>query len=664
MDYDVFDSDEDNEEIEHFYTTLSKKELANARSRLRGKLKRDTESSKSNATKMANYILSQSKMSSMPIHSKDMEDRRKGSALAVGVSNLSKTVLQSLGINIPVRVTTTRGMHHPPASGHTDFKSMTVHVNPTVYKEHDENTVAELIHLVKGVMYHEGGHNLWTIPYAGLVLKVNKVKEKSVLTMEEFGEEVGRSIDVVDLHRAWNILEDQRMETAMCATSPVMAKYFTTLVLKVVLNYDNVGANWPYIVGRTYLPKDVRLMIRTEAEKHKYAYLIERINECVMRYRRSTDYREMFECVIEFCQYLKLWGVGGSSTDYHDNWATYEGTSIKPSDIPSPGDYELEKPSSDGDSGKAKINVITDFGDSAQESSETHEPNDSSKDGSSDSKSRSAPSSNKSLKELADEEVKNNIDSVPTDEVHEFMSNINEILSEEVLPDESLNTMSPSEIADTKQVCNKMINTLEQLVVQIDPAWQFRLEEGVLDPTTFMTKDIGDTDYWSGLDGIGANGHNLAVSVLLDSSGSMGGLMESLSVAAMGIRKACEYLDIPCTVTTFNDDVRMMSPANKEADFIKASATGGTSPYTALNAMNNQRYDKDSHLVVILTDGEWCDVQDVRPWCSPGRYFVIAGIGWNILETIQDKGADHYVVLDNVMELPKLVTHALVGFFK
>jgi hypothetical protein len=68
--------------------------------------------------------------------------------------------------------------------------------------------------------------------------------------------------------------------------------------------------------------------------------------------------------------------------------------------------------------------------------------------------------------------------------------------------------------------------------------------------------------------------------------------------------------------------------------------------------------------VVILTDGEWSDINDVRPWCVPGRYFIIAGLGWGIEDTIKDKGADHYVVLNNVLELPKVVTHALVGFFK
>lgn len=663
MDYELFSDEEDNEEIDQFYTTLSKKELANARSRLRGKLKRETESARTSASSMANFIIHNAAMKDNPAASKVVNIRRKGSALAIGVSNLSKAVLQSLGVNVPVKISTNPyGPGAPLASGSTDFKSINICINPSIYKEHDEETVAELIHLTKGVMYHEGGHNLWTVPYGGLVTELVKishpVKDRKC-TFDEFGEDKGRVIHVDELHKAWNVLEDQRMETAMCATSPIMANYFTTLVLKVVLNLKNVGSNWPYIVGRTYLPKELRLMVRNAAEEHKYAYLIDRINDCVMRYRRSTDYAEMFECVVEFAQYLSLWGIGGSQTDGHDNWAKFDGTNVKPSSIPTPDTYDLEKPQdkkapSEGDT------IVSPL----KESNEANDSNEAAKPSTDGNKGSSKGNPDKSLEDLVKEEINKNVDAVSKDEVHEFMSQINEVLSREVLPDESINSMSPSEVDDTKQVCTGMINVLEQLVVQVDPSWQFRMEEGVLDPTAFMTKEVGETDYWSGLDGVGGNGHNLAVSVILDSSGSMGGLMEPLSVAAMGIRKACDYLNIPCTVTTFNDDVRMVAPADKDVDFVKVGATGGTSPYTALSAMTNQRYDKDFHLVVILTDGEWNDIENVRPWYSPGRYFIIAGIGWGIENTIKDKGADHYVVLNNVMELPKVVTHALVGFFK
>ena len=658
MDYELFD--DDNEEIDQFCTTLSKKELANARSRLRGKLKRDTDSAKTSASSMANYILNNAATRDNPAASKVVQIRRKGSALAIGVSNLSKVVLQSLGVNVPVKISTKNyGPTTPIASGSTDFKSISISVNPAVYREHDEDAVAELIHLTKGVMYHEGGHNLWTVPYGGLLTELIKlghpIKDRAC-TLEEFGEDKGRIMEVHELHKAWNVLEDQRMETAMCTTSPVMASYFTTLVLKVVLNLDNAGSNWPYIVGRTYLPKEIRLMIREAADGHKYAHLIDRINDCVMRYRRSTDYIEMFECVVEFAQYMILWGVGSSPTDGHDNWATFEGTTVKPGTIPMPEHYELEKPrerknSATGETGVEAPKVSDDASDGGETPSNGN-------------KGSSKGNPDKELENLINDEVTKNTEAVSKDEVHEFMSQINEVLSREVLPDETITRMSPSEVDDSKQVCNGMINVLEQLVVQVDPAWTFHMEQGVLDPTAFMTKEIGDTDYWSGLDGSGGNGHNLSVSVLLDSSGSMGGFMESLSIAAMGIRKACDHLNIPCTITTFNDDVRMVASADMDVDFIKVGATGGTSPYTALSAMTGQRCDKDFHLVVILTDGEWSDINDVRPWCVPGRYFIIAGLGWGIEDTIKDKGADHYVVLNNVLELPKVVTHALVGFFK
>jgi hypothetical protein len=139
--------------------------------------------------------------------------------------------------------------------------------------------------------------------------------------------------------------------------------------------------------------------------------------------------------------------------------------------------------------------------------------------------------------------------------------------------------------------------------------------------------------------------------------------MSEASISAMGIRKACDQLGIPCTLTTFNDDVYMMAEANKSVDYIRVEATGGTSIVNAMMALDDQRSGKTHHLVVILTDGEWLDVKDTRLWAQPTRSITIVGFGNNTSSYVSNKGADHWLVIEDLLELPNIVTDSLVQHF-
>lgn len=669
---------------------FSRKDLVNSRARLRSQINRDQESANKRAQTMARALIEAGNRDA-----KKDPDEDKSQALAYGISNLSAKVLASLKINIPMFFKQSR-MNGRRASARTDFKSITMTVNTAQFDMEDRDSVIDLMYMVKGLVYHEGGHNMWTLPFPKLqeqakppvgtvardIWPHETVGRPGIATT--FGElilkyapEMYPFIDkdlrtnIYKLHEAWNMLEDQRMETAMCATSPIMAKYFTNIVLNIVIN-DNPETSWPYIAGRTYLPKAIRQHVRDLAEAHPHSVIIPEMNDVIMRYRESSKVAEMYECVLLFAELLELWHMGdkrNNSVDAHTFDGDYYHPDIKGITelpiVPKPDNQELEVPKVDG------TITIPSTDHPGEDAPEVPEVNGSSKgedkipekkESGGSSAGAPNPTPSNDFKDEIQKVKKELREAITENEFKAFVSEVNESTHSSVKPDLSVVPMNPSQIKATDEVTNGMRNVLEHLVVQVDPNWVHYQEDGVLDPTAFIMRRPGDTDYWSGLNGDGANGHDLAVSLVLDTSGSMMNSTHKVSIAAVGIRKACDALGIPCTITTFNDDVFMVARADQEIGYPCVRATGGTSVLNAFRALADQRYGKKNHLTVVLTDGEWFDVEDMRPWSDPSRYFLLVGFGMD-KSYLLNKGANQVVVVDEVNELPALVTGALIDYF-
>lgn len=655
----VFDDIEADEELEQFIQShqparMSKKELNNAKARIRGAITREAKASQKRNEEMASYIINHAQQRVMSENTKHSARRRKAHGVLMSVSKLSSTVLSSLDVRVPVHVESSR--YSPIASAFTDFRSINITVNPDTYRDDDKNSLASLIYMTKGLVYHEGGHIKWTTPFNKLI--------------ELAGATHLTAADKYRLTKAWNVLEDQRMETAMCSISPVMGKYFTNIVLNVVLNLGDLGSNWPWIAGRTYLPSDIRQAIRDAAEVRDVHGIVDDMTECIMGYRRSKSASEMLNYVIKFNGYLDLWGSPVRGTDRH-NWdsdTTPSSGTPMPEDIPDAPEQPAERPSPGITNPKRTPDEPSEP--TNPESSDGEAPGDEGRgSGAPASDNKSVPDvdeqrkSEENLKDRIAKETSKNIDSVSEDEINDFVTEVNHNASKGVLSDPTITVMDSEEIKASVEVTNSMLSVLERLVVQVEPTWHSYMEEGVLDPTLFRLRDPGDTNFWSGLDGTGNNGHDLALSVLIDSSGSMGGKMGKVSTAAMGIRKACEQLNIPCTITTFNDDVYMMADANESIDYVRVAATGGTSIINAMMALDDQRHGKTYQLVIILTDGEWSDVTDTRIWAHPTRSITIVGFGMHMTSYISNKGADHWMTIDDLMELPNIVTDSLIQHF-
>lgn len=594
---------------------------------------------------------------------------RTSQAVLYNTALLTHKVLGSFGVNVPIRVSKMDGPSEVPVKAWTDFRSIDVHVDTSKLDIKDLHSVAEFVFMVKGAVYHEGGHNLFTMPFRTLQAMAQGEPYGYGLTGE--WEALTKAYPMQLIHRCWNVLEDQRMERAMVDASPVIANYLTTIVYECVLHPDHLDRALPYITQRKYLDEDIRNFVRDEALATPNAYLVPDVERVVANYCTTNDIKKQIEALLEFVPLMDKWGfLPPTSESIHQHSAT--GAS---SPKPVPEDTEESergesKPTSDkdNDNGNDTDTNDTNEGDTSDQGNDgeglaeseperTDAPPSSTPTDRSDS-SRSRPDLRNKIQEELERLKQSSLN-----EAKQFAASIHEDINSELPRDPTGQVMPNDLVAKADGICNGIINSLSHLLDQTSPSWRFRQEQGVLDPTSYMLRDPGETDYWSGLDGIGNQGYDLSVSVLLDTSYSMCTSDVQLSVAALGIRKACDVIGIPCTVTTWNTSYNMLYRADEDVVPVLISATGGTEPSPMLDHLDAFRYGKRRQLVFILTDGEWEGVNTLGPWSSPGRYIVLVGlrVGW-YTETFTNKNPDAFVQVREVEELPAQFRNALAGF--
>ena len=195
-------------------------------------------------------------------------------------------VLASEGVNASIEVNPIPA--NLPLDAWTDFQR--IHVG---YHLLDDVKLTAAV--LRGLFYHEGGHCRWTVPFTELIdLARTTGADMDALTL---------GYDTRTLHRAWNALEDQRMETAVVSDSPRKAGYFTPMVLsELAPDVNAAAANWPLMVWRRYLPSKVvagarsLFVVANGPQGEQYARNIEQI---VDTYVQSTDPLEMLQAVVD-----------------------------------------------------------------------------------------------------------------------------------------------------------------------------------------------------------------------------------------------------------------------------------------------------------------------------------------------------------------------------
>lgn len=159
----------------------------------------------------------------------------------------------------------------------SDGKTITFNIN----RINDITNVEDIV-MITGLNYHELAHVLYTPRETHTV-----------------GEYVLRN----GFQTAFNILEDQRIETLLTATYPATAAYFTTTFMRYcIAREDQWEQNHVLAYGRRYLPRKVR---EAFAQRFKWQHVREEFEKTIDAYRllnpqRKTHAKKMCSLIRKF----------------------------------------------------------------------------------------------------------------------------------------------------------------------------------------------------------------------------------------------------------------------------------------------------------------------------------------------------------------------------
>lgn len=614
------------------------------------------------------------------------EDLRWAVNLMASVVSNQTAVIRSYGLRQPVnaKVLPTAWWRTARIEAWTDFTSITVNwpqsQMPSRNATHE--SIIDCVAQMRGVLQHELGHILFTTPFPELV----------AATLENESNPWYGAANKSALHRPWNMLEDQRMESAMVKAVPRLASYFTSMTLAHIIDQsddESVSVSWLLLAGREYLPSEVRSLSRQAFDQRHDQSGVNASTEwltIVNDYKRATTHEGLIAAVIAAKAFLERVlpnGEGGNGTTEHKPRGGYEPPSedeqdpskgaTEPEDDESAGDSPAEGEGDDGESDEGEPQSAGDSdddgdeGDEGQNSGESTSESDSAEDATNEATGSTSQGRSKSLKEVIEQAHEQAKQEVRQDkENHSVVADAYEHSnSGGSLADATFSgtDMTPEQVDSAHRTAVGMEQALSDFVTASQPVWMSHQERGIIDPIAFRTKAVGDTDYNRALVGEASSGLNLHVSMLCDVSVSMqGDPMVALSEAIYATAIACQRLGIGTSFTLWSDRSETYRIwRDTEATPTMWEPLGGTDPTIALDDLEGHNEEgADDHLVLIFTDGAWGDEAeyDLQKWAAPGRHFVLVRYGaWNA----PSYGADEVVDIRSIDQLPMELTRAIAG---
>lgn len=630
------------------------------------------------------------------------DDDYKTKLLAEAIRNVTSVVSASFGLDQPVKYDYHQGSSlQRVLSARTNLKEIQLLINQRRLTDYSEAGIRKSIALLKGATYHEVAHCKWT-------------KNWHTYPFPD-------GFKLWDYFSAWNLLEDGRIETLLVQKSPIIRSYLLPLIYEVVLNNMggsvDVAGGMPFLIVRSYLPKGFqRSAIRQCQIEGRDMSLVSEMLNVSRAYQACDTWEAQIPHIIEFDRLMKLWSPGDPATGRGDGEGVptpvgkhdemdenpsdnYEPVLVpvdkfdendwKHDDLTNPTTTQIDKPSdkpnNEGEEeDKSEGEESSEDENSAGDDSPTSSNTDKAQDDQDDSASQSSESTNEdadtgkgattgnqewiprqqTIDEIhkAFEEAVN--ESVSTYELNEVMGQFNESLRRELRKTFVESEVWTSERQTTvSSLTLGMINALETIVVTPDPSWKYNMDDGsILDLEAFTNRDIGDDSYWIDKDGTGERGHDLAVSLMLDCSGSMDWNLDKLGMVAYAIRKACDHFNIPCTTSVFGSNGYLLWGPNDEPVQATMPNLGGTNVADCLLDIPNQRCDKTRHLVVILTDGEWGDVEALPPFVTNSETTLLVGFSVPV-GSLTKRRPDVAVSIGDLLDLPSEVEKGIARFF-
>jgi hypothetical protein len=466
-------------------------------------------------------------------------------------------------------------------------------------------TDPEVVLSTKGLILHETGHIMLT-PREGSNL-VKRVKADS-------------------LWSAMNALEDQRLETFMTHKFSNVGDWLTAVIVKHLLAKPaQYSVAFPLIHGRKYLPVNVRKELQRLYEQPKDAVEIASIVDeyIVLNLGDPKTYDRAYELIKRFDELIRNlpnpnpdepWGPRGWSRVQDPNGHTH-----RPE-----GEYKSSsnKPMNKADQEKIMKRVAQAMDAERQEYGDDVGMTDPLAAGNGDDPSEQAgdgASGNGNDSRLTDL-LKQEIDQVLKSKAKEIANTIKQFNGDVELDGKPMKApkrpdwsrpMVPSQPA--MQAAKSFGRELAELKAQHDPGWNRRVDQGKLDVQRY-SQGVDFDECFDEWDMGREDAVDIECVILLDTSPSMGQMMDGAYESMWAIKRALDKVNASTTVVKFDHKAELLYAANERADhrYRYAGMGSSTEPEKSLQyarsvLANSNRAIK---LCISITDGAWYDTKD------------------------------------------------------
>lgn len=470
-------------------------------------------------------------------------------------------------------------------------------LNTSVLKNYDDQDIIPL----HGVNYHEVCHILYS---------------------PRSGSEIMKWAFEGDYMHAFNVLEDQRIETLFTARFPSTRAFLEASNLRYVLDlaeYDgkytatnkmNIRLAYMLTHGRKFLDIRLRNQLRSVFQEHYGRAATQQIADIVDQYR-TLAFPKDYDAAKELISALKKIM---DKAYIHNPVGPCGGREPLSKGRPDPGsaqnnDVERAK-SQDGDSSpEDNGNDQTDNAPSSGDESMNEDKSGTERDW-----EHFADDEMASVKEQLSKQINDLLDNISSNK--SVLAETKEFRQAVRLNERSMNSLrrhSHNDYSIEPEIiaaARSFGDALRELEQEADPAWLYEKPHGKLNIQRAMHADINDFDKLFDQWYEGDDVCDIEAAVLLDCSGSMQYRMADANAATWSIKRGLERIGSRVTVLTFNEFSRLLYSADEKAAPSTArvvGANGGTNPRRALEEaeyiMSTSR--KATKIVFIVTDGWW-----------------------------------------------------------
>lgn len=474
-------------------------------------------------------------------------------------------------------------------------------------------SIDDLIRL-SGLNYHELAHVLYT-PRQSTMIVASVRKE--------------------GLHDAFNLLEDQRIETLLTTVYPSTIPYLVSTFMRFCIRSEHAwNVNYALVYGRRYIPADVRAEFKRRFVRQD---LIAEFESIIDEYRKlifaqGTD--DGLRLIRQYENLLRQLSRLPEDPNGHSNGSRPEVSAgrnapLKEQREASASVDEMDKQlqeeddaqGSDGDSGDDSdhgddTDGTGDNGGTPSNSDASDGDEDAGEGGAGDQGGgvidASKQDGNKDMLETF-EDIARQFESLP-DVIEDAASKQRAIVHSNGDLDSTFDSKRAKECAVFPQdvtVARRFAAVLSKLRADSDPGWKSNQPSGRINMRRVMDgASIDDMwDQWQ----VGNNdATDIECVVLLDTSGSMGYSIDKALRAMWTIKRAMESVDANVTVITYSNssESRTLYRKSEKVNRMKyrfVKAAGSTFPFAAtVEAVKILEASKRSNKIFItITDGQW-----------------------------------------------------------